>query len=171
MSLILFRIVVIYVLTAVHALYAKDTVNISVTGSLKKPPCTYTASKSISVNMGEVTYDKYNTVSGNIPLILQCPPGSAVTVTVRPGSGTSLASGSMTTAVTSYRNLGIELWWSGAQALTGGQQQQLVSLTGKRIFSGLSGQADLSMTARLVQLADLGVSSFSASFTVELDYD
>lgn len=170
MSLILSRMVVIYILTAFHALYAKDTVNISVTGSLKKPPCTYAASKSISINMGEVTYDKYDTVSGNIPLILQCPPGSAVTVTVRPGSGTSLASGSTTTAVTSYRNLGIELWWSGTQALTGGQQQR-VSLTGNRILSGLSGQADLSMTARLVKLADLGVSSFSASFTVELDYD
>jgi minor fimbrial subunit len=170
MPLILLRVVIIYILTAFHTLYAKDTVNISVTGSLKKPPCTYSASKSISVSMGDVTYDKYDTVSGNIPLILQCPSGSAVTVTVRPGGGTSLANGSTTTAVTSYRNLGVELWWSGTQALVNGQSQR-VSLTSNRTLSGLSGQVNLSMTAKLVKLAELGVSSFSASFTVELDYD
>ncbi|MGK3144657.1 fimbrial protein [Pantoea sp. C2G6] len=164
------RMLCIYFLMSLHALYAKDTVNISVTGNLVKPPCTYTDSKTIDVNMGSVTYDKYETATGRIPLVLTCPPQSAVQVTVRPGSGTTLANGSTTTAVTSYQNLGIELWWSGAQALAGGQQQ-LVSLTGNKKFTDLSGQVDLSMTPKLKKLAELGVSTFSASFTVELSYD
>lgn len=170
MSLNLFRIVFIYVLTAFHALNAADTVAINVTGTLTKPPCTYSNNKTINVSMGSVTYDKYETASGNIPLILQCPSGSSVTIKVSPGNGTLLASGSTTTAVTSYANLGVELWWSGNQARVNGQQQR-VSLTGNRTLSGLSGQVDLSMTAKLVKLAQLGVSDFSASFTVELNYD
>lgn len=164
------RMLCIALLAGTHALYAKDTVNISVTGNLIKPPCTYSASKTLNVSMGSVTYDKYDTATGRIPLVLTCPPGSAVQVTVRPGTGTSLASGSTTTAVTSYRNLGIELWWSGAQALAGGQAQR-VSLTGNKSFTDLSGQVDLSITPKLIKLADLGVSAFSASFTIELSYD
>lgn len=171
MSLImLIRILIIYALTGIHALYANDTVNISVTGTLTKPPCTYSDSKTISVSMGSITYDKYETATGRIPLVLNCPSGSSVQITVRPGTGTTLANGSTTTAVTSYRNLGIELWWSGAQSLNNGQSQR-VSLTGNRTFTGLSGQVDLSMTPKLIKLAELGISSFSASFTVELNYD
>ncbi|KTC43204.1 fimbrial protein, partial [Pseudomonas putida] len=89
--------------------HAADTVNITVSGTLTRPPCTMSTASSLTANFGNVQTDQVDEASTrNLPIQLRCPAGSSLTVSFAASQGTHSA----TIAKTNVNNLGVSMLWA-----------------------------------------------------------
>ena len=152
---------VVVMLTCRSALAITDTVTINVSGTLTRPPCTVTSSKTLSVNFGSLRYDQVSSAPViPVPVTLTCPANSSLSVSVK---ASGVMAGSTTQAATDKANL--------AYTLTLNSDSLEVDITGaKRTLTKQSGIVDLSMKAKLVATGALTEGDFSASTMISIEY-
>lgn len=140
--------------------HAADTVNITVRGTLTRPPCALSTSTTLVAEFGDVRTDQVATTAPQpIPVRMTCPAGSALNVSFSANSGTHTA----TVAKTSMENLGVSLIWAS--------DSTAANLTGTaRSYSNLSGNVDISLNAQLVARGALTPGVFSSSMVMTIDY-
>lgn len=138
-----------------------DTVTINVSGTLTRPPCTVTSSKTLNVNFGSLRYDQIASAPVvAVPVTLTCPNNSSLSVAVK---SSGAVSGSTTQASTDKENL--------AYTLTLNSDNSAVDITGaKRTLTKQSGTVDLSMKAKLVATGTLSEGAFKASTMISIEY-
>lgn len=138
-----------------------DFVTINVSGTLTRPPCVVTGSKTLSVDFGSRRYDQVDKAPlVAVPINLTCPPNSSLSVSVK---ASSAVAGSTTQAATGMTNLAYGLTWNS--------DNSDVNITGvKKTLTKLSGAVDLGMKAKLISRGTLTEGSFSASTVVEIEY-
>lgn len=136
-----------------------DTVTINVSGTLTRPPCTMTSSKTLTANFGTLRYDQVDTAAQiDVPMTMTCPPNSALNISVT-------ASSALTDTVASAgrTNLGYSLFWKS--------DNSVINIRGtKRNVTNLNGAVDLSMKAKLIAQGTLYEGAFSASAVINIDY-
>lgn len=136
-----------------------DTVTINVSGTLTRPPCTMTSSKTLTANFGTLRYDQVDTAAQiDVPMTMTCPPNSALNISVT-------ASSALTDTVASAgrTNLGYSLFWKS--------DNSVINIKGtKRNVTNLNGAVDLSMKAKLIAQGTLSEGAFSASAVINIDY-
>ncbi|EJM84450.1 fimbrial protein [Pseudomonas sp. GM67] len=152
---------VVVMLTCRSALAITDTVTINVSGTLTRPPCTVTSSKTLSVNFGSLRYDQVSSAPViPVPVTLTCPANSSLSVSVK---ASGVMAGSTTQAATDKANL--------AYTLTLKSDSSVIDITGaKRTLTKQIGTVDLSMTAKLVATGALTEGDFSASTMINIEY-
>lgn len=138
-----------------------DTVTIEVSGTLTRPPCVVTGSKTLSVNFGTRRYDQVAAAPlVSVPINLTCPPNSSLNVSVK---ASGAVAGSTTQATTGKENLAYSLTWNS--------DSSDVNITGvKKTLTKLSGAVDLGMKAKLIANGTLTEGAFSASTVVSIEY-
>ena len=140
---------------------ATDTVTINLSGTLTRPPCTLTSSKTLTANFGSLRYDQVaDAALIDIPLTMTCPANSVLAVS-------SLAArtiqGSTTQASTGKTTLAYSLLWNS--------DSTAANITGtKRNLTNQSGTVDLSMKAKLIALGALTEGAFSTSAVISIEY-
>ena len=136
---------------------AADTVRITVSGTLTRPPCILNSGTTLTAEFGDVRIDQVaETDTLAVPVRLTCPAGSSLSIGFSSNNGTHSA----TVAKTSATNLGVSLLWANNQA---------ANLTGTtKTYSNLSGSVDLSLKAKLVQLGTLSPGAFSSSIDMTI---
>ena len=61
-----------------------DSVTINVSGTLTRPPCTLTSSKTLTVNFGSIRYDQVAAAPMvDVPVTMTCPPNSSLSVSIK----------------------------------------------------------------------------------------
>ncbi|OZY57931.1 fimbrial protein [Pseudomonas lundensis] len=145
--------------TSVNA--ATDTVTVNVSGTLTRPPCTLTSSKTLTVNFGTMRADQITAAPMvDIPVTLTCPANSALSISVK---ASSVFQGSTTQASAGKANLAYLMYWKG--------NNSAVNVTGeKRSLTNQSGTVDLSMKAKLTALGTVSEGAFSASSVISIEY-
>lgn len=140
-------------------MHAADTVNISVSGNLTRPPCVLTSGTSLTINFGDVRTDQIAVSEYRwVTLHMTCAANSSVDISFNANNGTQ----SPTVARTTADNLGVSLFWPDETA---------ANLTGSpRRYNGLSGTVDLSLKARLQAFGALSPGSFNSSFVMTINY-
>ncbi|AZE95467.1 Peptide synthetase [Pseudomonas orientalis] len=148
-------------LTCQTASAITDTVTIEVSGTLTRPPCVVTGSKTLSVNFGTRRYDQVAAAPlVSVPINLTCPPNSSLNVSVK---ASGAVAGSTTQATTGKENLAYSLTWNS--------DSSDVNITGvKKTLTKLSGAVDLGMKAKLIANGTLTEGAFSASTVVSIEY-
>ena len=138
-----------------------DTVSIYVNGTLTKPPCTLTSSKTLSANFGSLPYNQIDTAPLiDIPVTMSCPSNSSLNISIRAASAVS---GSTTLASAGKTNLAYSLLWNS--------DNTAANITGvKRSLTNQSGAVDLSLKARLVTLGPLTEGAFSTTAVISIEY-
>ena len=145
--------------TSVNA--ATDTVTVNVSGTLTRPPCTLTSSKTLTVNFGTIRYDQIAAAPMvDIPVTLNCPANTALNISVK---ASNVFQGSDTQAYAGKDYLAYLMYWNS--------DNSAVNVTGtKRTLTNLSGSVDLSMKAKLVALGAMTEGAFSASSVISIEY-
>ena len=145
--------------TSVNA--ATDTVTVNVSGTLTRPPCTLTSSKTLTVNFGTIRYDQIAAAPMvDIPVTLNCPANTALSISVK---ASNVFQGSTTQAYAGKNYLAYLMYWNS--------DNSAVNVTGtKRTLTNLSGSVDLSMKAKLVALGAMTEGAFSASSVISIEY-
>lgn len=148
-------------ITCQSAFAITDTVTIDVTGTLTRPPCVVTGSKTLSVNFGTRRYDQVDRAPlVSVPINLNCPPNSSLTISVLAATAVT---GSTTQAATGMDNLAYGLTWNS--------DSTDVNITGlKKTLTKLNGAVDLGMKAKLIATGALTEGSFSTSTVVNIEY-
>ena len=142
------------------ALAASDTVNISVRGTLTRPPCVLASSSTLTVDFGDVRTDQVASAAPiAVPVTLTCPAGSSLSV----GLSSSNNTFTDTVARTTANNLGVSLTWTSNSTAA-----NLANV--KRALTGQSGTVDLSLSARLVQRGELTPGSFTSTLVMNIEY-
>lgn len=139
--------------------YAADTVTINLSGTLVRPPCQLTSATILSADFGDVRIDEVlQTAVQNLPVMLVCPAGSVLSVSLLSSNGTYTS----TVAKTTANNLGVSLLRADNSAvdLQGGVET----------YSNLSGEVDLSLKAQLVKRGDLLPGRFNSSIVMTINY-
>ena len=140
---------------------ATDTVTINLSGTLTRPPCTLTSSKTLTANFGSLRYDQVaDAPLIDIPLTMTCPANSVLAVSIL---AARTIQGSTTQASTGKANLGYSLLWNS--------DSTAANVTGvKRNLTNQSGTVDLSMKAKLIAQGALTEGAFSTSAVISLEY-
>lgn len=140
---------------------ATDTVTVNVSGTLTRPPCTLTSSKTLTVNFGTMRYDQIAAASMvDIPVTMTCPANSALSISVK---ASNVFQGSTTQAYAGKDNLAYLMYWSS--------DNSAVNVTGvKRNLTNQSGTVDLSMKAKLTALGAVTEGTFNASTVISIEY-
>ncbi|MBI6853147.1 type 1 fimbrial protein [Pseudomonas cichorii] len=139
---------------------AADIVNITVSGTLTRPPCTLGTGAALSANFGNVRLDLISsTEPQDIPVRLNCPAGSSVNVSFSASNGTF----SSTVAKTSANNLGVSLLWA--------KDSSAANLQGTaKSYTNLSGAVDISLKAKLVEQGALSPGQFTSALVMTINY-
>ena len=118
-----------------------DTVTINLSGTLTRPPCNLTSSKTLTANFGSLRYDQVaDAALIDIPLTMTCPANSVLAVSIL---AARTIQGSTTQASTGKTNLAYSLLWNS--------DSTAANITGtKRNLTNQSGTVDLSMKAKLI---------------------
>lgn len=153
-----FALLVLVLLSS--AAQAADTVNITVSGTLTRPPCTVNSSNSLTANFGNVRTDQVaDAATKDLPVQLTCPAGSSLTVAFSASQGTFNA----TVAKTTLNNLGVSLLWAS--------DSSAANLQGTtKGFSGLSGSVSLGLKAKLIQQGTLSPGAFTSGLVMTINY-
>lgn len=140
---------------------ATDTVTLYVNGTLTKPPCTLTSSKSLSANFGSLPYDQIASAPLiDVPITLSCPSNSSLNISIKAASAVS---GSTTQASAGKTNLAYSLLWNS--------DNTAANITGvKRSLTNQSGTVDLSLKTRLIALGALTEGAFSTTAVISIEY-
>ncbi|EPL10045.1 fimbrial protein [Pseudomonas sp. CF161] len=149
-------------LSCTTAVAATDTVTINLSGTLTKPVCKLTSSKTISVDIGSVATDEVSALAMvDIPVTLNCPANSSLNIGVK---AASIYSHSDYEASAGLVNLGYSIYWKS--------NDEAINLkTGTRKLTGQSGIVDLSMKLKMLSLGDgAHVGTFSTSAVINLEY-
>ena len=138
-----------------------DTVTINLSGTLTRPPCTLTSSKTLTANFGSLRYDQVaDAALIDIPLTMTCPANSVLAVSIL---AARTIQGSTTQASTGKTNLAYSLLWNS--------DSTAANITGtKRNLTNQSGTVDLSMKAKLIALGALTEGAFSTSAVISIEY-
>jgi len=138
-----------------------DVVNITVNGTLTRPPCTLTSGKALSANFGSLRYDQVAAAATiDIPVTMNCPANSVLAVSIL---AARQISGSSTQASTGKENLAYSLLWKS--------DSSPANLTGvKRNLTNQNGSVDLSLKAKLIALGALTEGEFSTTAVVSIEY-
>jgi len=145
--------------TAAHAV--TDAVTINVSGTLTRPPCTLTSSKTLTANFGNVRYDQIASAPMiDIPVTLTCPPNSSLSVSIQ---ARQLVSGSTTQGWAGRDYLGYYLYLNS--------DNSVLNLSGvKRTLNNQSGAVDLSMKMKLNAFGAVSEGAFSSSAVMSIEY-
>ncbi|MBA6097339.1 MULTISPECIES: fimbrial protein [Pseudomonas] len=138
---------------------ADETVNITVSGTLTRPPCILSTGTKLTAAFGDVQTDKVATTGTvNVPVRLKCSPGSSLSVKFSANNGTQTPTVAKTTAA----NLGVSLLWAdGSEA----------NLEGKgKPYMNLGADVDLSLKAKLVPFGTLTPGAFTSSMVMTISY-
>ncbi|AIZ34972.1 fimbrial protein [Pseudomonas parafulva] len=152
---------VLLVLAVLSAtVHAADTVNITISGTLTRPPCTMSTASSLTASFGDVQIDKIDeTETKTLPIQLRCPAGSSLNVSFAVSEGTHSA----TIAKTNVANLGVSMLWAN--------NDSTANLQGTaKSFTNLSGSVDMSMKAKLIKLGDLSPGRFTSALVMTINY-
>jgi type 1 fimbria pilin len=138
---------------------AADTVNITVRGTLTRPPCVLSTGTTLTAEFGDVRTDQVATAETvAVPVRMVCPAGSSLNVSFTSNNGTYTT----TVAKTTADNLGVSLLWADNTA---------ANLTGTtKNYSNLSGNVDISLKAQLVERGTLTPGAFTSSMVMTLNY-
>ncbi|PAA00774.1 fimbrial protein [Pseudomonas fragi] len=138
-----------------------DTVTINLSGTLTRPPCNLTSSKTLTANFGSLRYDQVaDAALIDIPLTMTCPANSVLAVSIL---AARTIQGSTTQASTGKTNLAYSLLWNS--------DSTAANITGtKRNLTNQSGTVDLSMKAKLITLGALTEGAFSTSAVISIEY-
>lgn len=138
-----------------------DSVTINVSGTLTRPPCTLTSSKTLTVNFGSIRYDQVAAAPMiDVPVTMTCPPNSSLNVSIK---SSNAFQGSTTQAYAGKDNLAYYLYWNS--------DNTIANVTGvKRNLTNQNGTVDLSLKAKLVALGPLTEGDFSASAVISIEY-
>lgn len=138
-----------------------DTVTINLSGTLTRPPCNLTSSKTLTSNFGSLRYDQVaDAALIDIPLTMTCPANSVLAVSIL---AARTIQGSTTQASTGKTNLAYSLLWNS--------DSTAANITGtKRNLTNQSGTVDLSMKAKLIALGALTEGAFSTSAVISIEY-
>ena len=138
-----------------------DTVTINLSGTLTRPPCNLTSSKTLTANFGSLRYDQVaDAALIDIPLTMTCPANSVLAVSILAARSIQ---GSTTQASTGKTNLAYSLLWNS--------DSTAANITGtKRNLTNQSGTVDLSMKAKLIALGALTEGAFSTSAVISIEY-
>ena len=138
-----------------------DTVTINLSGTLTRPPCNLTSSKTLTANFGSLRYDQVaDAALIDIPLTMTCPANSVLAVSIL---AARTIQGSTTQASTGKTNLAYSLLWNS--------DSTAANITGtKRNLTNQSGTVDLSMKAKLIALGALTEGAFSTSAVISIEY-
>lgn len=139
---------------------AADTVNITVRGTLTRPPCVLSTSTTLIAEFGEVRTDQVASASTRpVPVRMVCPANSSLTVSFSANSGTHTA----TVAKTTLDTLGVSLLWADTNLPA--------TLDGStKAYSNLSGNVDISLNAKLIPLGVQTPGAFSSSMVMTINY-
>ncbi|MGS7760996.1 fimbrial protein, partial [Escherichia coli] len=142
-----------------NALAASDSSNLTVKGTLTRPPCTLTSDKVLTADFGSLRYDQVDSAAQiEVPVLMTCPPNSVLNVSVTASSALTDTVGSA-----GRTNLGYSLFWKS--------DGTAINVKGtKKNVANLSGAVDLSMKAKLVSQGTLSEGTFSASAIINIDY-
>lgn len=142
------------------AAHAVDMVNINVSGTLIRPPCTLTTGTRLSAEFGDVRTDQVKTAETvAVPVRMTCAAGSSLRVSFSSTNGTHTT----TVAKTTADNLGVSLLWAA--------DNTPANLSGTtKTYSNLSGSVDISLKAKLVELGTLSPGAFSSSMVMTINY-
>ena len=148
-------------MASTSAIAATDAVTVNVSGTLTRPPCTLTSSKTLTVNFGTMRYDQIAAAAMiDIPVTLNCPANSALSISVM---ASNVFQGSTTQAYAGKDNLAYLMYWS--------DDNSAVNVRGaKRNLTNQSGTVDLSMKAKLTALGAVSEGTFSASSVISIEY-
>ena len=139
---------------------AADVVNITVSGTLTRPPCTLSSGNALTASFGDVRTDQVAEAEPqSLNIQLSCPSGSSLTV----GFSAALGTYSATVAKTSANNLGVSLLWANDDS-TANLQGTLKS------YSNLSGTVSLGLKAKLVQQGTLAPGQFTSALVMTINY-
>lgn len=139
---------------------AADVVNITVSGTLTRPPCTLSSGNAMTASFGDVRTDQVAEAEPqSLNIQLSCPSGSSLTV----GFSAALGTYSATVAKTSANNLGVSLLWANDNS-TANLQGTLKS------YSNLSGTVSLGLKAKLVQQGTLAPGQFTSALVMTINY-
>lgn len=138
-----------------------DTVTINLSGTLTRPPCNLTSSKTLTANFGSLRYDQVaDAALIDIPLTMTCPANSVLAVSIL---AARTIQGSTTQASTGKTNLAYSLLWNS--------DSTAANVTGvKRNLTNQSGTVDLSMKAKLIAQGALTEGAFSTSAVISIEY-
>ena len=138
-----------------------DTVTINLSGTLTRPPCNLTSSKTLTANFGSLRYDQVaDAALIDIPLTMTCPANSVLAVSIL---AARTIQGSTTQASTGKTNLAYSLLWNS--------DSTAANITGtKRNLTNQSGTVDLSMKAKLIAQGALTEGAFSTSAVISIEY-
>ncbi|HBX54151.1 fimbrial protein [Pseudomonas sp. UBA2684] len=138
-----------------------DSVTINVSGTLTRPPCTLTSSKTLTANFGNLRYDQIASAPMiDIPVTLTCPPNSSLSISIK---ASNLVQGSTTQAWAGKDYLGYFLYLNS--------DNSAVDMTGvKRNLTNQRGTVDLSMKAKLNAFGAVSEGAFSASAVISIEY-
>ena len=138
-----------------------DTVTINLSGTLTRPPCNLTSSKTLTANFGSLRYDQVaDAALIDIPLTMTCPANSVLAVSIL---AARTIQGSTTQASTGKTNLAYSLLWNSDSTAAN------ITRT-KRNLTNQSGTVDLSMKAKLIALGALTEGAFSTSAVISIEY-
>jgi minor fimbrial subunit len=138
-----------------------DTVTINLSGTLTRPPCNLTSSRTLTANFGSLRYDQVASAAMiDIPVTMTCPANSVLAVSIL---AARTIQGSTTQASTGKTNLAYSLLWNS--------DSTAANITGtKRNLTNQSGTVDLSMKAKLIALGALTEGAFSTSAVISIEY-
>lgn len=138
-----------------------DAVTINVSGTLTRPPCTMTSSKTLTANFGTLRYDQIAEADMiDLPVTLTCPANSSLSVSLK---ASSLVSGSTTQGWAGKNYLGYSMYLKS--------NNTLLDLSGtKRSLTNQSGTVDLSMQIKLVTFGAVNEGAFSTSAVLSIEY-
>lgn len=138
---------------------AADIVNITVRGTLVRPPCQLQTGTSLAADFGNVRTDQVaQTAMKSLTVTLNCPAGSELNVSFTSSNGTYTSTIAKTTAT----NLGVSLLWADNSS---------ANLQGvSKAYRNLSGNVDLSLRAKLVTQGELSPTQFNSSIVMTISY-
>lgn len=138
-----------------------DTVTINLSGTLTRPPCTMTSSKTLAANFGSLRYDQIAEANMiDLPVSLTCPANSSLSVSIK---ASQLVSGSTTQGRAGKDYLGYFMYLKS--------DNSLLDLSGiKRTLSNQSGTVDLSMKIKLTTFGAVSEGAFSSSAVLSIEY-
>lgn len=141
------------------AAQAADTVNITLSGTLTRPPCVLTSGTSLMAAFGNVRTDQVATTDTvAVPVKMTCPAGSSLNVSFASSKGTHTD----TVAKTTADNLGVSLLWA---------DNTVANLKGTaKAYSNLSGNVDISLKAKLIAQGTLTPGAFTSSIVMTINY-
>lgn len=148
-------------LVSTSALAVTDTVTINVSGTLTRPPCTMTSSKTLTANFGTLRYDQIAAADMiDLPVTLTCPANSSLSVSLQ---ASSLRAGSTTEGWAGKSYLGYTMYLKS--------NNTLLDLSGiKRNLTNQSGTVDLSMQIKLFSFGAVNEGAFSTSAVLSIEY-